>query len=126
MNPSSFLITHPHSSIHPSCLLHPPIHFLNSSSFSHLFTLPLFIHIFTLLPFRQSLHPHIHPLHPSSSSSSFFLLLLCILLLLFLSIYRHNLLCNRLSFRFHLRLLNLLHHTHQAYASSSPFSIPLN
>src|SRR6218665_1591133 len=76
MNPSSFLITHPHSSIHPSCLLRPPLHFLNSSSFSHLFTLPLFTHIFTLLPFRQSLHPRIHPLHPSSSSycsaSSFF------------------------------------------------------
>src|SRR6218665_2388650 len=123
MNPSSFLITHPHSSIHPSCLLHPPLHFLNSSSFSHLFTLPLFIHIFTLLPFRQSLHSRIHPLHPSTSS---FLLLICIFLLLFLSIYIHHLLCNRLSFRFHLCILNILHHTHQAYAAFSPFSIPFN
>src|SRR6218665_2365926 len=39
--------------------------------FSHLFILPLFIHLFTLLPMRQSLHSRIHPLHPSSSPSFF-------------------------------------------------------
>ena len=36
--------------------------------FSHLFILPLFIHLFTLLPFRRSLHPRIHALHPSCPS----------------------------------------------------------
>src|SRR6218665_2716971 len=44
--------------------------------FSHLFILPLFIHLFALLPFRRSLHPRIHALHPSCpsycSASSFF------------------------------------------------------
>src|SRR6218665_144969 len=44
--------------------------------FSHLFILPLFIHLFPLLPFRRSLHPRTHALHPSCpsycSASSFF------------------------------------------------------
>src|SRR6218665_961586 len=41
---------------------------------------------------------------PTFSSSSSFSSFPLFLLLLFLSIYRHYLLCNRLSFRFHLRL----------------------
>src|SRR6218665_1388991 len=113
IQPICFLITHPHSSMSPSCLLHPPLLF-------------------------KSLHPP--PLHPPFHPSTFLsissspyscsshllpLLLICIPLLLLLSIYRHHILCNRLSFRFHQHLFSLVHHTHQAYASSSSFSIPL-
>ena len=110
--PICFLITHPHSSMHPSCLLHPPLHFLNSISFQISSSSPssstfspfylsvdLFIPVFMLFTSPAPLTD----LHP---------------LLLFLSIYRHHLLCNRLSFRFHQHLFSLVHHTHQVYASS--------
>ena len=99
--PICFLITHPHSSMYPSCLLHPPLH-------------PPPLHP----PFHPSTFPSISSFLYSGSSHILPLLLLDILILLFLSIYRHHLLCNRISF-------SLVHHTHQAYASSFSFSIPL-
>src|SRR6218665_154663 len=109
IQPICFLITHPHSSMSPSCLLHPPI------LFTSLHPPPLHP------PFHPSTFPSISSSPYSGSSHILPLLLLDILLLLFLSIYRHHVLYNR----FHQHLFSLVHHTHQAYASSFSFSIPL-